>query len=68
VGGTAVFIGMLAGEAAIFTAFLFTGISWLWYNVLGCATVVATALVVTWLTPGGGVPAQTATPGMQQPG
>jgi Na+/proline symporter len=69
VGGTAVFIGMLAGEAAIFAAFLFTGISWLWYNVLGCATVVATALMVTWLTPGGGgVPAGRATPGMRQPG
>ena len=68
VGGTAVFIGMLAGEAAVFAAFLFTGISWLWYNVLGCATVVATALVVTYLSPGGGVPAEAATPGMRQPG
>jgi SSS family transporter len=68
VRGTAVFIGMLAGEAAIFAAFLFTGISWLWYNVLGCATVVATALVVTYLSPGGGVPAEAATPGMRQPG
>jgi SSS family transporter len=68
VRGTAVFVGMLAGEAAIFAAFLFTGISWLWYNVLGCATVVATALVVTYLSPGGGVPAGSATPGMRQPG
>ena len=68
VGGTAVFIGMLAGEATVFAAFLFTGISWLWYNVVGCATVVATALVVTYLSGGGGVPAGRATPGMRQPG
>jgi len=68
VRGTAVFIGMLAGEAAIFAAFLFTGISWLWYNLLGCATVVATALIITYLTPGGGAPAEAATPGMRQPG
>jgi Na+/proline symporter len=67
VGGTAVFIGMLAGEAAIFAAFLYTGISWLWYNLLGCATVVATALIITYLTPGGGVPRASATPGMRQP-
>ncbi len=66
VGGTAVFIGMLAGEAAIFAAFLYTGISWLWYNLLGCATVVATALIITYLTPGG-VPRASATPGMRQP-
>jgi Na+/proline symporter len=67
VGGTAVFIGMLAGEAAIFTAFLFTGIHWLWYNLLGCVTVVGTALLVTYLTPGG-APREAATPGMRQPG
>jgi len=47
VGGTAVFIGMLAGEAAVFSAFEFTGMSYLWYNVLGCAVVIATALAVT---------------------
>jgi len=68
VRGTAVFIGMLAGEAAVFAAFLFTGIHWLWYNVLGCATVVATALLVTYLAPGGGAPAASAMPGMRQPG
>jgi SSS family transporter len=66
VRGTAVFIGMLVGEGAIFWAFCFTGIHWLWYNLIGCATVVVTALIVTWLTPAGG--AAIATPGMQQPG
>lgn len=47
VRGTAAFFGMLAGEAAIFCARFFTGISFLWYNVIGCAMVVATALVIT---------------------
>ena len=45
VGGTAAFVGMLAGEAAIFWAF-FTRISFLWYNVIGCAVVIVTALAV----------------------
>ena len=48
VRGTAVFCGMLAGEAAIFATAWFTDISWLWYNVIGCAVVVAVALGMTW--------------------
>jgi len=52
VGGTAVFLGILAGEAAIFSAFLFSGMSYLWYNVIGCGVVIATALAVTYLVPG----------------
>jgi Na+/proline symporter len=52
VGGTATFVGMLAGEAAIFSAFFFTGISWLWYNVIGCAVVMGVALAITYLTGG----------------
>jgi len=51
VRGTAAFIGMIAGEAAIFGAFLFTHISWLWYNAIGCAVVVAVALAITHLSP-----------------
>jgi len=47
VGGTAAFWGMLAGEAAIFACFFFTGISFLWYNVIGCVVVVLTALAVS---------------------
>jgi hypothetical protein len=43
---------MLAGEAVVFSAFLFTGISFLWYNVIGCGVVVLTALVITWARPG----------------
>lgn len=41
VTGTGAFVGMIAGEAAIFAAFLLTGISFLWYNVIGCAVVIA---------------------------
>jgi SSS family transporter len=61
VGGTAAFAGMLAGEAAVFYAFLFTGISALWFNLIGCAVVVATGLAVTYLAPGFGA-ARTGNP------
>jgi Na+/proline symporter len=51
VRGTAAFAGMLAGEAAIFAAFLFTSISWLWYNAIGCVVVVVIALAITYSSP-----------------
>ncbi len=47
VRGTAAFVGVLAGEAAIFSAALFTHITYLWYNVLGCSVVVAVALLLS---------------------
>lgn len=47
VGSNAAFIGVLAGEAAIFSAALFTKIAWLWYNVIGCLTVLAVALAIS---------------------
>jgi hypothetical protein len=47
VRGTATFVGMIAGEGAIFWAFFHGGISYLWFNVIGCAVVVGTALLVT---------------------
>jgi len=50
VRGTAVFTGMLAGEAAIFATSYYTDISWLWYNVIGCVVVVVTALAITGAT------------------
>ncbi|MEZ5400255.1 MAG: sodium:solute symporter [Bryobacteraceae bacterium] len=46
VGGTAAFVAVLAGEAAIFAAKIFTGISFLWYNVIGAVVVVATGLAL----------------------
>ncbi len=51
VTGTGAFLGMLLGEVAIFAAFWFTGISFLWYNVIGCVVVIATGLAVSWLRP-----------------
>jgi len=47
VGGTAAFLGVLAGEAAIFAANLFTTVSFLWYNVIGCVVVVAVGVALT---------------------
>ncbi|MGI9072027.1 MAG: sodium:solute symporter [Bryobacteraceae bacterium] len=44
VQGTAAFCGVLAGEAAIFATASFTQISFLWYNVIGCAVVVGVGL------------------------
>jgi Na+/proline symporter len=52
VNGTGAFVGMIAGEAAIFAAFLFTGISYLWFNVIGCLVVIGTALAVSYAWPG----------------
>ena len=50
VKGTAAFWGMLAGEAAILATAFFTDVSWLWYNVIGCVVVMATALALTYTT------------------
>lgn len=41
------FIGVLVGEAAIFAANQFTSISFLWYNVIGCLVVIATAVLIS---------------------
>lgn len=47
VGGTAAFVAVLAGEAAIFAAAVFTSVSFLWYNVIGCVVVVAAGLALS---------------------
>jgi SSS family solute:Na+ symporter len=62
VRGTAVFIGMLAGEAAIFWAFFYSNISWLWYNLLGCVVVMVTALAITYLGGTSGASAKADSP------
>ncbi len=46
VGGTAAFVGAFLGEAVVLWFFAFSDISWLWYNVVGCVTVVVSALVL----------------------
>ncbi len=50
VGANAAFIGVLAGEAAIFSTRAFSNISFLWYNVIGCAVVIATGVAVQALS------------------
>jgi SSS family transporter len=47
VGATGAFFAVLAGEAAIFAAYLFTKISYLWYNVIGCIVVIAAGVVIS---------------------
>jgi SSS family transporter len=49
VGGAGAFFGVLAGEAAIFSAYLFTSISYLWYNVIGCVVVILVGVLVSSL-------------------
>jgi Na+/proline symporter len=46
VGGWAVFWSALLGEAAVLSCAAFTDISWLWYNVVGCAVVVLASLAL----------------------
>jgi Na+/proline symporter len=65
VGGTAVFAGMLAGEAAIFATAQWTDISWLWYNGIGCGVVMITGLAITYA--GGGATPATRSPGRRPP-
>jgi Na+/proline symporter len=45
VSGNGAFWGMVAGEVAIFSAFFFTNISFLWYNVIGAIVVILTGLL-----------------------
>jgi len=47
VGPNGAFYGVIAGEAAIFAANLFTKISFLWYNAVGCIVVIVTALLIS---------------------
>jgi solute:Na+ symporter, SSS family len=50
VGSNGAFYGVLAGEVAIFAADLFTNISFLWFNVIGCVVVVAVGMAVSRLS------------------
>lgn len=49
VGANGAFFGVIAGEAAIFASSLFTNISFLWYNVIGCGVVVIVGVAVSRL-------------------
>jgi len=60
VGGTAAFLAVLAGEAAIFAAHIDGRISFLWYNVLGCLVVVVTGVLLSRLGGNSGGPVRSA--------
>lgn len=45
------FWGVLIGEVAIFAVAVFTGVSYLWYNVVGCVVVVAAGLAISAIAP-----------------
>jgi SSS family solute:Na+ symporter len=51
VAGRATFIAALVGEGVVLYFFAFTEVSWLWYNVIGCAAVVLCAVVLQALLP-----------------
>jgi len=44
VGGTAVFAGAIVAEVVVVACFRLTGISFLWYNLIGCVLVMAVSL------------------------
>jgi Na+/proline symporter len=44
VSGTAAFVAVVAAEAAVVSVWLGSSIGFLWYNVVGCAVVMAIAL------------------------
>jgi len=46
VGGTAVFWAALAAQGLVFALYFKLGISYLWYNVIGCAACVAFSLAL----------------------
>jgi Na+/proline symporter len=52
VGGTAVFVAALVAEAAVLACFRFSGMSFLWYNVVGCVVVMAVGLALSPVFPG----------------
>ncbi|HEX7879904.1 MAG TPA: sodium:solute symporter [Candidatus Eisenbacteria bacterium] len=47
VGGTAVFMGALIGEAVVVGFFSFSTISFLWYNVIGCLATMGAAWLLS---------------------
>ncbi len=47
VGSTAVFIAALLSETVVIVVWLTTGVGFLWFNVIGCAIVIAAALALS---------------------
>jgi Na+/proline symporter len=51
VSGTAVFVAALVAEVVVIACFKLTPISFLWYNLIGCALVMVLALALSLLWP-----------------
>jgi len=47
VRGTAAFLSMIAGEAAVFAVWHFTGLAFLWLNAIGCVAVVLSGCLLS---------------------
>ena len=45
--GNGAFIGLIVGEIAVIATSVFTGVSFLWYNVIGCLVVVGVGMAVS---------------------
>jgi Na+/proline symporter len=67
VGGTAAFLGVLAGEAAIFYTHSTGAVGFLWYNVIGCGVVVLTGLLLSIFSQPGSSSHPPANDGLPQP-
>jgi len=62
VGGTAIFWAALAAQALVFILYGTLSISYLWYNVIGCAACMVLGLVLqSVLTASGGGARRAAT-------
>ncbi|MGB3182027.1 MAG: sodium:solute symporter [Cyclobacteriaceae bacterium] len=44
--GNAIFIAAIIGEVVVFGFYFFSDIGFLWYNVIGCGTVILAALIL----------------------
>ncbi len=51
IGGTATFLGAILAEIVVVAFFMFSGISFLWYNLIGCAGVVIFAAILNQFLP-----------------
>ncbi len=49
--GNGAFVGLIAGIASVAIVSNTTKISFLWYNLVGCGTVVIVGMLVSWLMP-----------------
>ncbi len=46
IGGTAAFVGAIAGEVIVIACFIWSDLSFLWYNVVGCLAVILIASIL----------------------